>query len=92
MRLCDGHYFPIHRTAQASPIELCNAFCPASDTKVFSGSPIEYAMASDGTRYGELDNAFAYRKKIVADCTCNGRDTFGNAVMDISADPTLRPR
>jgi hypothetical protein len=90
VRLCDGRYFPMLRTAQATPVEMCNAFCPASTTKVFSGSPIERAVASDGTRYDDLDNAFAYRKKISPDCTCNGHDLFGNALMDISSDPTLR--
>jgi hypothetical protein len=36
-------------------------------------------------------NAFLYRQKIVAGCTCNGHDTFGTAAMKLEDDPTLRP-
>lgn len=90
VRLCDGRYFPIQRSAKATPIELCNAFCPAAATKVFSGSPIEQATARDGSRYDDLDNAYAYRKTVVPDCSCNGREPFGTALMDLASDPTLR--
>ena len=45
----------------------------------------------DGSRYADLDNAFVYRKKLVAGCTCNGRDPFGLARVDVNTDPTLRP-
>jgi hypothetical protein len=31
-----------------------------------------------------------YRERLVADCTCNGRDPFGLARVDIATDPTLR--
>src|SRR5688572_18616847 len=34
VRSCDGKYFPLMRGA-ASPAQLCQAFCPASPTKVF---------------------------------------------------------
>lgn len=91
VRLCDGRYFPVARPASGTPIQLCQALCPASRTKVFHGSEIKFAVAADGSRYGDLDNAFVYRERIVADCTCNGRDAFGMAPVDISLDPTLRP-
>src|SRR5204863_537027 len=35
-------------------------------------------------------NAFAYRKALRADCTCNGRDSGGLAPIDISLDGSLR--
>ena len=35
VRLCDGRYFPIQRHANASPAQLCSAFCPAAKTQVF---------------------------------------------------------
>jgi uncharacterized protein DUF2865 len=90
VRLCDGRFFPIQRSA-ATPIEICNSFCPASPTKVFSGGGIDHAVARDGARYADLSNAFAYRTRIVPGCTCNGKDAFGLAPMKASEDPTLRP-
>lgn len=91
VRLCDGRYFPMQRHANASPVQLCNAFCPASKTQVFNGSQIDGAVAHNGARYTDLDNAFVYREKIVPDCTCNGKDSFGLAKIDVANDPTLQP-
>lgn len=90
VRLCDGRYFPMQRHANVSAPQLCSQFCPAAKTQVFSGSQIEYAIAPNGQRYGDIDNAFVYRKQIVANCTCNGRDAFGLAPVDITADPTMK--
>jgi hypothetical protein len=89
VRLCDGRYFPIQRSG-AEPAEICNAFCPTAKTKIYSGTAIEYAVANDGKRYSNLDTAFAYRQKVVDGCTCNGKDSFGLARIDVSKDPTLR--
>jgi hypothetical protein len=91
VRLCDGRYFPIQRNVSATPIQLCGALCPASKTKVFSGGEINGAIAPDGSRYADLSNAFVFRERLVANCTCNGKDAFGLAPVDIAADPTLRP-
>ena len=89
VRLCDGRFFPIQRSP-ATPIEICNSFCPASRTKIFSGSSIDHAVAHDGTRYTELGTAFAYRDRVVPGCTCNGKDAFGLVNMKAAEDPTLR--
>jgi len=91
VRLCDGRYFPMPRQANATPAQLCNAFCPAAKTQVFNGSEIDHAVAPTGARYADLDNAFVYRQKLLPDCTCNGRDAFGLAKIDVASDPTLRP-
>jgi hypothetical protein len=91
VRLCDGQHFPLERLANATSIETCRAMCPASKTKVFLGSEIGGAVASDGARYTDLDTAFAYRKQLVSNCTCNGKDAFGLVPLDVSRDPTLRP-
>jgi hypothetical protein len=64
--------------------------CPASPTKIFSGSEISRAVARDGSRYSALENAFVYRTRMVSNCTCNGKDSFGVVAVDINADPTLR--
>jgi hypothetical protein len=90
VRLCDGRHFPIQVHGNASAVTLCNSFCPAATTKVFSGNDISRAVARDGSRYTALENAFAYRTRIVADCSCNGKDSFGVANVDIKDDPTLR--
>ena len=89
VRSCDGKYFPLMR-GNASPVQMCQAFCPASPTKVFFGSTIEGASASTGERYADSENAFAYRKALRADCTCNGRDPAGLAPVDLTLDSSLR--
>ena len=91
VRTCDGRYFPLQRHAGANPAELCKSFCPAAKTMVFSGSKIDTAVAPNGTRYADLDNAFAYRDKVSDSCSCNGKDGLGLARVESSGDPTLRP-
>jgi hypothetical protein len=89
VRSCDGRYFPLARS-NASPVQMCQAFCPASPTKVFYGSNIDSASSTTGERYGDSENAFAYRKALRADCTCNGRDSAGLAPVDLTLDTSLR--
>lgn len=91
VRLCDGRFFPLQRTSGANPAQVCNSFCPAASTKIYSGSSIDYATANDGKRYSDLNTAFAYREKTVAGCTCNGKDAYGLVNMSAAEDPTLRP-
>lgn len=91
VRLCDGKYFPIFSRGGATPAQICQSFCPASDTKVFFGGSIDNALSINGERYSELENAFLFRKKLSAGCTCNGRDPSGLAPLDITLDTTLRP-
>ncbi len=92
VRTCDGKFFPVNRGGRKdiSLEKVCSAMCPAAQTKIFSGLGIEQAVAPDGQRYSALPNAFAYRTKIVDDCTCNGRDPFGVAKVDLDNDPTLQ--
>jgi hypothetical protein len=89
VRLCDGRYFPI-QSSGGDPAELCNAFCPAAKTKIYTGGAIDDAVGNDGKRYGKLDTAFVYRQKVVDGCSCNGKDSFGLARLEVSRDPTLR--
>src|SRR5258708_22523259 len=91
VRLCDGRYFPIQRHSGASSAQTCSSLCPASATKIYNGNGIDHAVAPDGKRYSELATAFAYRKKIIPGCTCNGRDALGLAYPAAAEDPTLRP-
>ena len=90
VRSCDGKYFPLMRGA-ASPTQMCQAFCPASPTKVFFGSSIDSAYAASGERYDDSENAFAYRNALRADCTCNGTNPAGLAPVDLVLDGSLRP-
>jgi hypothetical protein len=90
VRSCDGRYFPLTR-GNATPVQMCQAFCPASPTKVFFGSSIDNASSGTGERYADSENAFAYRKALRADCTCNGRDSAGLAPIDLTLDTSLRP-
>jgi hypothetical protein len=90
VRNCDGRYFPLAR-ANVSPVQMCQAFCPASPTKVFFGSNIDGAYSGSGERYADSENAFAFRKALRADCTCNGRDPAGLAPVDLTLDTSLRP-
>jgi hypothetical protein len=89
VRSCDGRYFPLMRNL-ASPVQMCQAFCPASPTKVYFGSAIDGATAATGERYADSENAFAFRKALRADCTCNGRDPAGLAPIDLALDNSLR--
>jgi len=89
VRSCDGKYFPLMRGA-ASPVQMCQAFCPTSATKVFYGSNIDGATSASGERYANSENAFAYRKALRADCTCNGRNSAGLAPVDLALDNSLR--
>ncbi|HYQ08604.1 MAG TPA: DUF2865 domain-containing protein [Xanthobacteraceae bacterium] len=91
VRLCDGQHFPVEQIVNGTPAETCRAICPYSKTKVFFGSEIGAAVAQDGQRYTALDTAFLYRKQLVANCTCNGKDAFGLTSFDVKRDPTLRP-
>src|ERR1700692_877576 len=56
VRSCDGRYFPLSR-ANATPVQMCQAFCPASPTKVFFGSNIDSASSATGERYADSENA-----------------------------------
>jgi hypothetical protein len=89
VRSCDGRYFPLAR-GSATPVQMCQAFCPASPVKVFFGGTIDNAASASGERYAESENAFAYRKAMRADCTCNGRDPVGLAPVDLTLDSSLR--
>ncbi len=89
VRTCDGRFFPVKAAGSMSAADMCNSFCPAAKTKIFAGRAIDHAIAADGQRYMNLDNAFLYRERKVENCTCNGRDAYGLAPLR-GADPTLR--
>ena len=91
VRLCDGRYFPLQPHPTASPSQLCSAFCPASQTRVFRGGDIQNAVGPDGGRYAKSRTRsctarpgrrlYLQRQGFVA---ASSRSTPAN-------DPTLRP-
>ena len=91
VRICDGHFFPVEAHGRVTAAAACQSACPAADTKLYSGSNIDYAMARDGSRYADLPTAFLFRKKLVDGCTCNGRTAFGLVPSSVEEDQTLRP-
>ena len=90
VRTCDGRYFPISAAGGQSRAETCKSFCPAAETKVFSGGSIDNAVADNGKSYSDLPNAFRYRNELVGDCNCNGKDAVGLAQINIEDDRTVR--
>lgn len=78
VRLCDGYYFPInHGVSRAqfyADANACQSRCGSSDARLFfmpaSSSQIGDARDQSGLPYTELENAFAYRKTYVKDCSC----------------------
>jgi len=91
VRTCDGFYFPVNANGGVSTAESCSSLCPAAQTQLYSGGNIDTPVGANGNRYSEMPNAFAYRKQVSANCTCNGRDTFGLTQLDVYTDKTLRP-
>jgi hypothetical protein len=91
VRSCDGRYFPLTANGGGTPAQMCQSFCPASPTRVYSGNSIDYAVGANGERYVDSANAFLYRKTLKANCTCNGRNPAGLAPVDLSLDTSLRP-
>jgi hypothetical protein len=90
VRTCDGRYFPVSGRGKMNAAEMCRAFCPAAPTQIFSGGGIAHAVAPNGQRYSDLPNAFVYREKMVADCSCDGKSPIGLVRFEDAEDPTLR--
>lgn len=92
VRTCDGKFFPVNRGGRKdlSLDKICHAMCPSAETKVFSGLGIDQSVANDGQRYTALPNAFAYRTKIVENCSCTGKDPYGVVNVDLDNDVTLQ--
>lgn len=99
VRSCDGRYFPLHGqmsgASDPNAVAQCAAFCPATRTEVFytpSGDKgIDGAVNKIGRPYSSSPNAFAYRERLVAGCSCTASgDTAGIRQLDILEDPTLK--
>src|SRR5438874_1287610 len=75
--------------AFARPFRFCLAASLLATAALVPAIPD--AVAPDGKRYSDIENAFLYRQRLVPQCTCNGKDAFGLAAIGVADDPTLRP-
>ena len=83
VRTCDGYFFPIAYSSSPSSfdqdLKSCEAACPGTEVELFRHRvPSEEAEAAVSTRsgraYGDLPNAFLYRKagyQRPTTCGCN---------------------
>lgn len=90
VRTCDGRHFPISGTSNSDRLANCNSFCPSAETQVFYGSSIDQSATDRGKNYSSLPNAFKYRETLVADCSCNGKDSVGLTHVTAEKDETIR--
>lgn len=77
VRTCDGYYFPISRAVPRRSFRkdalACKSRC-GEEAKLFYGPVDSDAKAEmvdlTGLDYGDLPNAFKYRKTLIAGCAC----------------------
>lgn len=77
VRTCDGFFFPVQLrpgTRSDEGDEVCQALCPATETRLYSmrSREIDDAVSMEGAPYTELPNAFRYRKRFDPACFCRG--------------------
>jgi len=78
VRTCDGFYFPISYSTNATRFadddKACQRLCPASEAALYSfrnpGEGMDQAVSNTGQLYTALPNAYRYRKEVVAGCSC----------------------
>jgi hypothetical protein len=78
VRTCDGFYFPISYSTNATRFaddeKACQRLCPASEAALYSfrnpGEGMDQAVSNGGQPYTALPNAYRYRKEVVNGCSC----------------------
>jgi len=77
VRLCDGFYFPVSESVRPGQFiadeKRCQSRCQAPVGLFYhqgSAETPEAMVALTGERYGDLLNAFRYRKEYVESCAC----------------------
>lgn len=84
VRTCDGYYFPISFSTVDNRFEQdlaqCQSMCPGTDVSLFfhpmpNGDAEEAISYRTGEPYTALQNAFAYRERIVEGCSCKFDDS-----------------
>lgn len=91
VRTCDGYYFPLIKSSNATRQQSCEFACPSAPMEIYEGSSIEQARNHRGERYASLANAFSFRDKAKENCSCNNPASSQAFFVKLaSADPTLR--
>jgi Protein of unknown function (DUF2865) len=98
VRLCDGFYFPISFAVPASGLqrdaEQCLASC-GTEARLFHhpnpGGSVETMSDLSGRAYSALPTAFAYRKTLVAGCSCRPQGQAAPATEGTDTASHTRP-
>jgi hypothetical protein len=101
VRLCDGFYFPISFAVPESgfdrDVEQCRASCGSAARLFYHPNPggsVEGMFDLSGRAYSALPTAFAYRKALVAGCSCRPQPATAataSASESMVNIPTLAP-
>lgn len=73
VRTCDGFFFPLPTGGRDGAEEMCQALCPATETRLFymgRDGEVESAVGSDGESYASLPKAGQYLKRFDGACGC----------------------
>jgi hypothetical protein len=98
VRTCDGYYFPIsYSTVQnhfAEDEQTCQRLCPSAEVILFThrnpGEDVAQAVSLSGQPYSELSNAFLYRKKLNAACSCRAPGQSWAEALKQGGDQTIQ--
>jgi hypothetical protein len=97
VRTCDGYYYPISYATSpdhfAEDAQTCQQTCPGTDVVLMSnptGSDITQAVASNGSPYSALPNAFKYRTSLVPACGCRKPGQSWSQALSGLRDNTLQ--
>jgi Protein of unknown function (DUF2865) len=98
VRTCDGFYFPISYSTNATRFaddeKSCQRLCPASEVSLYSfrnpGEDMDQAVSNTGQLYTALPNAYRYRKEVTAGCSCRkAGQSWGEALKNADDATTL---
>jgi len=85
VRMCDGYFFPLSTTGKASADEMCQALCPATQTRAFSmpggDDALPRAVSQSGPPYTSLPGAFRFSKSVDPSCYCKTEEQKWSEVL-----------
>jgi hypothetical protein len=98
VRTCDGYFFPISFATVPNRFgedeQTCHRLCPAAETMLFAhrnpGEEVEQAVATNGTPYTQLPNAFKYRQSFSPQCSCRAAGQSWAEALGVERDETLQ--
>lgn len=98
VRTCDGYFFPISFATVPNRFgedeQTCHRLCPAAETMLFAhrnpGEEVEQAVATNGTPYSQLPNAFKYRQSFSPQCSCRAAGQSWAEALGVDRDDTLQ--